>query len=272
MSGVCELPHPREERIAGMRQAVVSNRKSLFGIARLARGFTLVELLVVVAIIGALVAILVPLIAGAIEDAERSGCQGNLKGIGTAYLEYAREKNLAFPRVHDTGDPLAPLGAGTDDLNNVTTNAMDNVWVFVDAGLLTEAAWKCPGDNTYKNRKPPLRYGWTDPAQYSFGIHFPFSEDGATNVNPADPADIDVFKKNYVIHADKAAQRVTAGNGWTNHFGGACYLMLSGNVGFHKSDSSVINGDDMYGDNNAADGDVLPDASNDIVILPGVTD
>lgn len=55
-------------------------------------GFTLVELLVVIAVIGVLVALLLPAIAATKESARRSHCSSNLKQIGLASNMYHEAK------------------------------------------------------------------------------------------------------------------------------------------------------------------------------------
>src|SRR5689334_8500314 len=68
----------------------------IFAMRTQQRAFTLVELLVVVAIIGGLVALLLPAVQAAREASRRSRCQNNLRQLGIALATH-EERAGAFP-------------------------------------------------------------------------------------------------------------------------------------------------------------------------------
>jgi len=80
----------------------MKSRCSLGGlpIVRSRLGFTLVELLVVIAIIGILVGLLLPAVQSARESARRSACQNNLRQVGQALGNYESAK-LVMPPMCD---------------------------------------------------------------------------------------------------------------------------------------------------------------------------
>lgn len=67
-------------------------------------GFTLVELLVTVAIIGLLVALLLPAVQAARAAARRTQCANHLKQLGLAVQLFAEANDGAFPRTHVSDD------------------------------------------------------------------------------------------------------------------------------------------------------------------------
>jgi prepilin-type N-terminal cleavage/methylation domain-containing protein len=96
------------------------------------RAFTMVELLVVMAIIGVLIALLVPAVQKVRESAARSQCQNNLHNIGIATHNYLSVKKR-FP----TANRLPTKPTDTQGLPMTLAPYCEN----------NSAVWLCPKDS-----------------------------------------------------------------------------------------------------------------------------
>ncbi len=117
------------------------------------RGFTLIEILVVVAIISLLAAILFPVFARARENARRASCQSNMKQIGLGLLQYIADYDETLPySFYGTFGDSTPVGSASDNYK-----WMDAIFPYVKS----EAIFNCPSDsatNTYHYRDS-VNYG-----------------------------------------------------------------------------------------------------------------
>jgi prepilin-type N-terminal cleavage/methylation domain-containing protein/prepilin-type processing-associated H-X9-DG protein len=98
------------------------------------RGFTLVELLVVVAIIAILAALLFPVLAQASAAARKSSCTSNLKQLAMAFTQYFQDYDETFP------------ANGVNHLTGVQD--IEKLWIRqIQPYAKNDGILHCPGDN-----------------------------------------------------------------------------------------------------------------------------
>jgi prepilin-type N-terminal cleavage/methylation domain-containing protein/prepilin-type processing-associated H-X9-DG protein len=119
---------------------------------RASGAFTLIELLIVVAIIGMLVALTAPAIENARERAESTKCLTNLRNIGVAVLSYVADNDNRFPIIET--DPSNPVYDPSEEAGTLLT-------VLGEYGV-TEQGLRCPTDlRTFDNfKKRGSSYEW----------------------------------------------------------------------------------------------------------------
>jgi prepilin-type N-terminal cleavage/methylation domain-containing protein/prepilin-type processing-associated H-X9-DG protein len=133
---------------------------------RLRQAFTLIELLLVIAILAILAAILFPLFAQAREKARAATCASHLRNLSTALLMYVQDYDEQLPLA------VAPT----------TTKPFFAAWHdLIDPYVKNKQVWLCPSSplpRTDADGTPTSHYGYN--AVYLSNLRLNFSNLGTT--------------------------------------------------------------------------------------------
>jgi prepilin-type N-terminal cleavage/methylation domain-containing protein len=190
----------------------------LFAPSRRIRGFTLVELLVVIGIIALLISILLPALNHVREEAQKAKCSANLTQIFAALTTYANNNNGNYPRTYfakmansntpmgsidcssgaqcggpkngtakDTPTPTTPNSFGPDVLPNSVTASF---FLLLKTTQYPPDIMVCPSSNAQKGFQANSILDWSNfedtpnwglTMSYSINCMFPSSNAITTN-------------------------------------------------------------------------------------------
>ena len=148
--------------------------------ARAPAGFSLIELLVVVAVLALLAAILTPFFRKAVGLAQEAACKSNLRNWGAGLLAYAAEHKGYLPHPDGAEREVHGTDGGLHGWMDVAAPYLgERPWRdFAPGHKPTRGVWQCPGARLIPDANysySPERDGYFSYAMNSYLAHdFPF--------------------------------------------------------------------------------------------------
>lgn len=148
--------------------------------------FTLVELLVVMAILALLLGILLPALSAALEAGRTSKCASNLRQFGIAMKLYLKDNDGVFPPHR-----LAKNADGTSPVVSVGTGKKIRPRVAAMLAAYMEGAFDNPSETDDRQTYDSPVMGcpsvpqWVDERNYAYGYNYQFLGNARTRVSDA---------------------------------------------------------------------------------------
>lgn len=217
------------------------------------RGFTLVELLVVISILALLIAILLPSLRGARRVSKRVACAGQLRSIGQSLRMYLNDSEDFLPVVEPVPsipfDPANPRPSIVQVLLPYVRKFAEQADTTTNGVIAGEKVFHCPADTPGNGprRPPPNRnktYFETEGSSYTFNTFLHRLVDSASMFGGSFTKPV---KLSEVVRSQRA-QRV---------FGGVApeeqIWLMRDYVGLHGKDGDQHRTNFLYVDGHVAD-------------------